>query len=67
MRERLFAPRVRVKSMAELDDWLLDQCVARAEIQPRPEILGKTIWKVFKAERASLAPYRGPFAPEART
>ena len=30
-RERLFAPRVRVKSLDELNDWLLDQCVARAK------------------------------------
>ena len=60
-RERLFAPRVRVKSMAELNDWLLDQCVARAKVQPHPEIPGKTVWEVFEAERASLVPYRGPF------
>jgi hypothetical protein len=61
IRERLFSPRVRVKSMAELNDWLLDQCVARAKVQPHPEIGGKTIWEVFEAERASLVPYRGPF------
>ena len=29
IRERLFAPRVRARSMEELNDWLIDQCVAR--------------------------------------
>ena len=60
-RERLFVPRVRIKSMAELNDWLLDQCIARAKVQPHPEIPGKTVWEVFEAERASLVPIRGPF------
>ncbi len=35
IRERLFSPRVRVRSMEELNDWLVDQCVARAE-DPTP-------------------------------
>ena len=48
-RERLFAPRVRVKRMAELNDWLLDQCIARATIQPDPEIPGKTVREVVEA------------------
>jgi DNA replication protein DnaC len=61
IRERLFSPRVRVRSMEELNDWLLDQCVARAKAQPHPEIAGKTIWEVFEEERASLVPYRGRF------
>ena len=56
IRERLFVPRVRVRSMVELNDWLLDQCVARAKVQPHPEIGGKTIWEVFEEERASLVP-----------
>lgn len=54
-------PRVRVKSMAEFNDWLLDQCIARAKVQPHPEIPGKTVWEVFEAERARLVPCRGPF------
>jgi hypothetical protein len=61
VRERLFSPRVRVKSMEDLNDWLTDQCVARAKVQPHPEISGKTVWEVFEVERASLVPYRGPF------
>ncbi len=61
IRERLFSPRLRVKSLEELNDWLVDQCVARAKIQPHPEIGGKTIWEVFESERPSLVPYRGRF------
>jgi transposase len=61
IRERLFSPRLRVRSMEELNDWLVDQCVARAKVQPHPEIGGKTVWEVFEAERASLVPYRGRF------
>jgi hypothetical protein len=61
VRERLFSPRVRVKSLEELNDWLVDQCVARAKAQPHPEISGKTVWEVFEAERSSLVPYRGRF------
>ena len=61
IRERLFSPRLRVKSLEELNDWLVDQCVARAKTQPHPEIGGKTIWEVFESERPSLVPYRGRF------
>jgi hypothetical protein len=61
VRERFFSPRVRVKSLEELNDWLAEQCVARAKIQPHPEIGGKTVWEVFEAERPSLVSYRGRF------
>lgn len=61
VRERLFSPRVRVKSLEELNGWLTDQCVARAKIQPHPEVTDKTVWEMFEAEKASLVPYRGPF------
>ena len=61
IRERLFSPRLRVRSMEELNDWLVDQCVARAKVQRHPEIADKTIWEVFEDERASLVPYRGRF------
>jgi len=61
IRERLFAPRLRAKSLEELNDWLTDQCVARARIQRHPELSDKTVWEVFEDERASLVPYRGPF------
>jgi IS30 family transposase len=61
VRQNFFAPRVRVKSLRELNDWLVDRCVEWAKARPHPEIAGKTIWEVFEAERPSLVPYRGPF------
>jgi transposase len=61
VRQRFFAPRVRVKSYEELNAWLLDRCVAWAKAQPHPEIRDKTVWEMFEAERPSLVPYSGPF------
>jgi hypothetical protein len=61
VRQNFFAPRVRVGSLRELNDWLADRCVEWAKARPHPEIAGKTIWEVFEAERAGLVPYRGPF------
>jgi transposase len=61
VRQRFFAPRLRVKSYDELNAWLLDRCVAWAKAQPHPEVRDRTIWEVFEAERPSLVPYAGPF------
>jgi transposase len=61
VRERFFKPRLRFKSYAEMNAWLLDQCVSYARAQRHPELADQTIWEVFEAERASLVPYAGPF------
>jgi hypothetical protein len=61
VRQRFFSPRVRVKSCAELNAWLLDRCVAWAKANRHPELRDRTIWEMFEAERPSLVPYRGPF------
>ncbi len=61
VRQRFFAPRVRVKSYEELNAWLLDRCIAWARAQPHPEVRDKTIWEMFEAERPSLVPYAGRF------
>ena len=61
VRERFFAPRIRVKSYEELNDWLLDKCVAFAKAHPHPEIQGRTVWNVFEEERLKLVPYAGRF------
>ena len=65
VRRRFFAPRVRAKSYEELNAWLADRCTAWAKAHRHPEIPERTIREVFEAERSSLVPYRGPFAPEA--
>ena len=61
VRERFFAPRVRAKSYAELNAWLLDQCIAYARAHRHPEVREQTIWEMFEAERASLVRYAGRF------
>jgi transposase len=54
IRERLFTPRLRVASYAELNAWLLDQCVAHAKANRHPELADQTVWQVFEAERPQL-------------
>ncbi len=61
VRERFFAPRLRVKSYDELNAWLLDQCIAYAKAHRHPEFRDRTVWESFEAERPSLVPYVGRF------
>jgi transposase len=61
LRERFFKPRLRFASYAELNAWLLDQCVAYARAHAHPEFPGRTIWEAFEAERPNLVPYAGSF------
>jgi transposase len=61
VRGRFFIPRLRAKSYAELNAWLLDQCLVHAKAHRHPEFRTKTIWQVFEEERPSLVPYAGRF------
>ena len=61
VRGRFFTPRLRVKNYAELNVWLLDQCIAHAKAHHHPEFRTKTVWQVFEEERLSLVPYAGRF------
>jgi hypothetical protein len=61
VRERYFAPRLRVGSYDELNAWLLDKSIAHARAHPHPETPGQSIWDVFEEERPNLIPYRGRF------
>jgi transposase len=61
IRDVVFRPRPRVKSLIELNDWLTDQCTAYAKRTKHPEFRDKTIWEVFEEERSSLMAFRGPF------
>ncbi len=61
IRERLFAPRLRVASYDELNAWLLDQCVAYAKANRHPEENDRTIWQGFEAERPQLVPISSRF------
>lgn len=61
MRERFFTPRQRVKSLDELNVWLLDKCISYAKAHRHPEQADQMIWKMFEAEHSHLVPYAGPF------
>jgi transposase len=61
LRERLFKPRLRFKNYAEMNAWLLDQCVAHARAHLHPEDRTQTVWQMFEAERPHLVAYAGPF------
>jgi transposase len=61
VRERFFAPRLKVKSYDELNAWLVDKCLAWAKSHAHPEQSERTIWEVFEEERPKLIEYRTRF------
>lgn len=61
VRERFFTPRLRVKSLDELNVWLLDKCIAYAKAHKHPEQTDQMVWQIFEAERPHLVGYAGPF------
>src|SRR5712672_1975635 len=61
VRERFFTPRLRFKTLDELNAWLLDKCIAYAKAHRHPELAEQTVWEVFDAERPKLVPYAGRF------
>jgi transposase len=61
IRERLFVPRPRFKTLEDLNGWLLDECVRFAKEQAHPEFPERTVFAVFEAERTKLIEFRGPF------
>ncbi len=62
VRDILFRPRPKVKTLEELNAWLADQCIAYARRTKHPEFKDRTILEAFEEERAKLLPYLGPFA-----
>src|ERR1700747_1051663 len=61
VRERFFTPRLRFKSLDELNAWLLDKCIAYAKAHRHPELTEQTIWQACEAERPKLVPDAGRF------
>jgi DNA replication protein DnaC/transposase len=60
-RERFFTPRLRFKGYEEMNDYLLDRCIAYARSHRHPELPDRTIWEAFEEERPHLVPYAGRF------
>ena len=61
VRERFFTPRLRVKSLEELNAILMDKAVEYARTHRHPEIPGKTVFETFEDERPKLVPVRNRF------
>ena len=61
VRERFFTPRLRFKTLDELNAWLLDKCISYSKAHRHPELPEQTVWEVFEAERPKLVPYAGRF------
>lgn len=62
VREDLFVPRPKVKSLTELNAWLLARCIEIAQGRKHPERTDRTVWEVFQDERTALMPLPTPFA-----
>ena len=60
-RDNLFKPRLKFRTLEELNGWLEAECARRAENDRHPEYRDRTVREVFEAEKASLAPFAGPF------
>jgi hypothetical protein len=50
VRERFFAPRLRVKNYDELNAWLMDQVLRYAKAHRHPEQRDRTIWEMISTE-----------------
>ena len=54
IRRRFFTPQPKVKDFAELNQWLLSQCIGWAKTHKHPTITDKTVWQVYEQERPYL-------------
>jgi transposase len=60
VREWFFTPRARFATLAEMNDWLAEQCLKRAA-EAHPEMKDRSVAEVFAEEKGALIGYRGPF------
>ena len=66
LRDRLFLPKPRVKSLGELNVWLQDQCIIHSKNTMHPEFKNRTIWEAFQEECESAPkwdPSKNRFKP----
>jgi transposase len=53
-RRRFFSQRRRFEDLAEVNEFLLSECLGWARTQPHPEERERTIWEVYQQERPRL-------------
>ena len=58
---KIFKPRLRFRTLEELNAWLEDQCQRFARDHRHPEFRDRSVAEVFEAERAALVPVTAPF------
>ncbi|MEI7833486.1 MAG: IS21 family transposase [bacterium] len=61
IRNRLFIPRPKFASIAEMNEWLYCQCERLAVTQEHPEFKGRTVAEVFAEEKPYLLTVSTPF------
>ena len=54
VRGRMFVPRPRGRSYAEINAWLEDQCIREAKRRRHPTLKDKTVWEVYEQEQPYL-------------
>src|SRR5450432_644437 len=58
IRDRFFTPRLRFKTLDELNAWLLDKCIAYTKAHRHPELTEQTIWDRTAKARSLCGPVR---------
>jgi hypothetical protein len=61
LRQRLFTPRLRAKTLEEVNERLHDEVIVWAQQTSHPEDRSRTVWEVFQAERPALITVSDPF------
>lgn len=61
VRQRLFTPRLRAKTLEEANERLRDAVIAWAQQTAHPEDKSRTVWEVFQSERPALITTSHPF------
>ena len=61
IRRRFFTPLPKFATLADLNDWLRQQCLAYARTQRHPEHAGQSVWEAFEREQSHLLQRSRPF------
>ena len=60
-RDNIFKPRLRFKTLEELNGWLEAECRRWGQTHRHPELRERTVAEVLEAERPALVPVGTPF------